>query len=448
VGGRAPLRRAELLPIVLVALAVAVPAGLAPKAALAGAAALLVLGSVVLNPRLLLLALVAAFPWDDMLGFPTQTVSIVKILGTLLLAGYLLHALARNQEIRLPPTLVPLVGFAMLVLVSLLLCGDAAAGLSKTLRYLLFAAFTFLVMQLVRSRGELVGLLRVLVVSSTAAALYGIVAFVSGAVARVSGPIGEANDFAYVLASVLPFAVYLAARDQRLRSLWVASSAVLVLALFGTLSRGALVGVAAVVLWAVATRRTRIVGVLAGLVVVGGTLLLAFVLWQPLIHERLAAKGKVAQANVESRQAYWSAALQMAGDHPLVGVGPGRFGVESRKYVLNDPIGIEDPVAHNSYLEVLAEGGIPTLLVFVAFVFGSWRLAARARRGFLAEKDRDGLRLTTATQASLVVAIVAANFLSVQITMPLWLLGGLAAVLALPPEREPRPARARRLAAA
>jgi putative inorganic carbon (HCO3(-)) transporter len=195
-----------------------------------------------------------------------------------------------------------------------------------------------------------------------------------------------------------------------------------------------------VVLWAVATRRTRVAGVLAGLVVVGGTLLVAFALWQPLIHERLAAKCKVAQANVESRQAYWSAALQMAADHPLLGVGPGRFGVESRKYVLNDPIGIEDPVAHNSYLEVLAEGGVPTLIAFLAFVGGSWRLTALARRRFLADRDDDGLRITTATQAALVVAIVSANFLSVQITMPLWLLGGIAAALALPgdPERRAR----------
>jgi hypothetical protein len=45
--------------------------------------------------------------------------------------------------------------------------------------------------------------------------------------------------------------------------------------------------------------------------------------------------------------------------------------------------------------------------------------------------------VTAAVQASLVVAIVSANFLSVQTSVPLWLLGGLAAVLALgPPQRE------------
>jgi O-antigen ligase len=121
----------------------------------------------------------------------------------------------------------------------------------------------------------------------------------------------------------------------------------------------------------------------------------------------------------------------MAADRPLLGVGPGRFGVESRNYVRNDPLNIEDPVVHNAYLEVLAEGGVPTLLAFLAFIGGSWALTSRARRQFLVVDDTDGLRVTAAVQASLVVAIVSANFLSVQTSVPLWLLGGLAAVLAL-----------------
>ena len=273
-----------------------------------------------------------------------------------------------------------------------------------------------------------------LVLSSTAAALYGVVLLIKGDVDRVSGPIGEANDFAYLLASVLPFAVYLTLRDRRWRTWWVLCSGVLILGLLGTLSRGALVG--AVGGRAVGGRdaahadRRR---ASRALFVIAGVLALAFTLWRPLIDERLAAKSKVATANVESRKEYWRAAASMAADQPLLGVGPGRFGVESRNYVRNDPLNIEDPVVHNAYLEVLAEGGVPTLLAFLAFIGGSWALTSRARRQFEVADDADGLRLTAAVQASLVVAIVSANFLSVQTSVPLWLLGGLAAVLAMPP---------------
>jgi O-antigen ligase len=431
VSGRVGIRAAEWPLIVLIAVAVAVPTAFAPLYALAAAAVLMVLGFVVFNAGALLLLMVAAFPWDDMLGYPTETISIIKLLGALLLIGYALRSLARDEEVRLPPTLPSLVVFTMLVLLSLMTSGDVASGLSKTLRYLLFAAFSFLVVQLIRSRAELAALLRVLVLSSTAAALYGVVLLLEGDVDRVSGPIGDANDFAYLVASVLPFAVYLLLRDRRWRAWWAACSAVLLLALFGTLSRGALMGACAVVLWAVATRRTRIGGVVAGLFMIAGVLLLAFTLWRPLIDERLAAKSKVAAANVESRKAYWEAAAAMAADKPLLGVGPGRYGIESRNYVRNDPLNIENPVVHNAYLEVLAEGGIPTLLAFLAFIVSSWVLTSRARRRFLVLEDQDGLRVTAAVQASLVVAIVSANFLSVQTSVPLWLLGGLAAVLAL-----------------
>jgi putative inorganic carbon (HCO3(-)) transporter len=431
VNGRVGIRAGEWPLIALIAAVVAVPTALAPVYALAAAATGIVLGFVVFNAGALLLLMVAAFPWDDILGFPTETVSIVKLLGALLLIGYALRSLARDEEVRLPPTLAPLVIFSMLVLLSLMASGDVASGVSKTLRYLLFAAFAFVVIQLVRSRRELATVLRVFVLSATVAALYGVVLLIKGDVDRASGPISDANDFAYLLASVLPFAVYLVVRDRRWRIWWVLCCAVLTLSLFGTLSRGALVGLAAVVLWAVATRRTRLGGVVAGLFVVAGVLLLAFTLWRPLIDERLAAKSNIATANVESRKAYWEAAAAMAADKPVLGVGPGRYGIESRNYVRNDPVNLQNPVVHNAYLEVLAEGGIPTLLVLLAFLAGSWRLASRARRRFQVTEDADGLRITAAVQASLVVAIVSANFLSVQTMVPMWLLGGLAAVLAL-----------------
>jgi putative inorganic carbon (HCO3(-)) transporter len=435
--GQPRIRAGEWPLILLIALAVAVPTAFAPVYALAAVAVLIVLGFVVFNAGALMLLLVAAFPWDDMLGYPTETVSVVKLLGALLLIGYALRSLARDEEVRLPPTLPALVVFTMLVLLSLMISGDVSSGVSKTLRYMLFAAFMFLVTQLVRSRQDIVNLLRILVLSSTAAALYGTVLLIKGDVDRVSGPIGEANDFAYLLASVLPFAVYLTLRSRRARIWWVACCGVLILALMGTLSRGALVGVAAVVLWAVATRRTRFGGVLAGLFVVAGVVLLAFTLWRPLIDERLAAKNKVATANVESRKAYWSAAASMAADKPLLGVGPGRYGIEARNYVQNDPLNLENPVVHNAYLEVLAEGGVPTLLAFLAFIGGSWTLTTRARKQFTVVEDADGLRITATVQASLVVAIVSANFLSVQTSVPLWLLGWLAAVLAAPSPARP-----------
>ncbi|HMJ75433.1 MAG TPA: hypothetical protein VK507_05645, partial [Iamia sp.] len=55
-----------------------------------------------------LAVLVAAFPWDDALGFPTETVSVPKLLGLALAGAYVLTMAGRTPLV-LPPTLAPVV---------------------------------------------------------------------------------------------------------------------------------------------------------------------------------------------------------------------------------------------------------------------------------------------------------------------------------------------------
>jgi putative inorganic carbon (HCO3(-)) transporter len=411
------------------AAAIAYASATAPVAALAGAAVLALLGCVVLAPELLLVALVAAFPWDDALAYPTATVSVIKILGAIVFVGYLFRSLSRAEDVRVPATLLAAVVFAILVLVSLLLSADPGAGVPQALRYLLFVGFLFVFVQLVRTRSALLWCVRALGLSATIASVLALAAFLGGETGRVAGPIGEANDFAYLLAVVLPLLAYLLATERARRPLWGACLVVVASGLLGTLSRGALVGLAALAVWGLVTRRVPVKGLLQGVLLLAGVLALALTLWGPLIDERLAMKERVADANVASRQALWSAAVHMSADHPLVGVGPGQFGPRSADYLVDDPLGITTPVAHNSFLEVLAENGVLALLAFVAMVGTTWRVLTQVQRR-AARGDPDAARLATAAQASLVVAIVSANFLSVQLTVALWLLAGIAVALA------------------
>ncbi len=397
-------------------------------------AVMALLGMVALNAFGLLLVVVATFPWDDMLGYPSPELSVTKLLGALLLLAYVLQALGRSERLRAPGNLLPLAVFEGLVLVSLLVCASPADGLIKTLRYALFGVFTITLVQLVRDRRQLHRVVVVLGGSACLAAALGLFNFLTGAQTRASGPIGEANDFAYLLASVLPLVVYLALQsDGGRRRLWWAGVALLGLTTAATLSRGALVGLGALVVWALLTRRVRLGGALTGLAVTVALLVGAVALYGPLINERLTLKGDVAAANVASRKALWSAAVNMGADHPLLGVGPGRFGIESPNYVTDDPVNLQRPFAHNSYLEIFAETGFPGLIAFLAMLLTSWSLAVRGRRRALAAGDRRMATLASAIQGGLVVAVTAANFLSVQITAPLWVLAGLAAVISLVP---------------
>ena len=382
-------------------------------------------------PFVLLALLVAAFPWDDALAYPTKTVSVIKLLGALVAAGYLAHAVARRDELRLPWTVFAVTAFVIVMLVSLVLSGDPGSGLNRALRYVLFGGFFFLVVQLVRSRSRIVWLFRVLTVSATVAGIVGLVGIATGHVLRASGPIGEANDFAALLGATVPLALYLAVSERGRRWLWIACAAVLTVALAGTISRGAAVGLAAVGIWAVAARRVPLVPALITVGAAAAAAAVAFLLFQPFITDRLHGKSNVARENVESRKAYWSAAVRIAADHPGVGIGPGRFGIVGEQgYIHGDPLHLRRPSAHNTYLEVLAEGGAAGLLAFLAFIVGTWRLAARARRAALRDADSDSAALGSALQAGLLFSLVSALFLSTQVGAPLWLLGGLAAVLA------------------
>jgi O-antigen ligase len=207
--------------------------------------------------------------------------------------------------------------------------------------------------------------------------------------------------------------------------------------MLATLSRGAAVGFGAVLIWAVVSRRISMPGLFAAVVAVLAVVSLLFVFFHTTISERLVQKSVVADKNVASRQVFWSAAWQMSLDHPVVGVGPGRFGAESQNYVLNNPIVLQNPVVHNSYLEILAEDGPFALALFLCFLLSVWRGLREARRAAMRRRDLAGQRLATALQASFVWTLVSALFVSRQLSIPIWLIGGLAGALALAWRREP-----------
>src|SRR5690606_18133431 len=95
-------------------------------------------------------------------------------------------------------------------------------------------------------------------------------------------------------------------------------------------------------------------------------------------------------ASDQGRLDTWRSAVEMAEDRPLTGVGPGLFGRALRAY--RDPALAQDKLvsAHNLPLNVLAETGVPGLLIFVwlAAQFGrvwwrAWSVANAARRVWL-----------------------------------------------------------------
>jgi len=432
--GRLLDSRAAFLVAAPLALPLGYVAAMWPLYALAGVGVVILLLLAVLRVETLLLVLAAALPWEGLLAYPTESVSVVKILGVLLFGAWLVRALARSEPLRVSPALAWAAALGLAVGLSVLFAPDPAESVFDALRYALFITFFFLVLQLTHTLEDVRRMVRVVVLSSTLAAGWGLYGFIALNLERAAGPISDPNDFAYLMCCVLPLACYLFVEERRRRLLWSVCCLLLLAATLATLSRGALVGLSALAPWAIATRRVPVTGLLLGLAALFSVAAIAFALWAPLLQDRLELKSSAADKNVAGRQALWLGAMRMAGDRPLTGVGPGRFRIEARSYVRNNPLVIEKPVAHNSYLHVLAETGVFGLIAFVGFLASSWRLLGRGRRRAIAVGDRSGQRLATAMQASLLVAIVAGVFLSQQFTMPFWLIGALATVVAGVPQ--------------
>jgi O-antigen ligase len=96
--------------------------------------------------------------------------------------------------------------------------------------------------------------------------------------------------------------------------------------------------------------------------------------------------------------------LRIAADHPVLGVGLGCFNETLVRYV--PELGPRD--AHNTYLSLAAETGIPGLLLWLGLV-GSVLVHVRSRRAGLEADDRiiQALWIHRAVIAFLVAAIFA-----------------------------------------
>jgi O-antigen ligase len=91
---------------------------------------------------------------------------------------------------------------------------------------------------------------------------------------------------------------------------------------------------------------------------------------------------EVTDANfaVVERAAHWYAAWRMFSDHPWTGVGLGNYATAYERYALPrwpDPLGH----AHNYYLNIAAEAGLPGLAAYLLWMAAGLWVIARAVRG-------------------------------------------------------------------
>ncbi len=152
---------------------------------------------------------------------------------------------------------------------------------------------------------------------------------------------------------------------------------------------------------------------------------------------RLMSPSRSDDESVEFRKYLLLAGFDMIKRHPVTGVGLGNFRLETRRLSEGGVV----LTAHNTYLEVAAELGLPALLILLGLIFESWRGLARIQRD--ASDAKSQLQAVCfGLQGSLVAFLAVSVFITAQYQRYFWLFVFLSAVavrLASPAEsREAR----------
>jgi putative inorganic carbon (hco3(-)) transporter len=395
-----------------------------PLVTLAAAGALVAVGGLLLSVDLAALTFVALEPFEDYAK--SLSGAAVKLFGALLLVAWLLRLLSGTRPARLRhPAVYAAAALMIIVLAATAAHPNGPLGSQVDVRYFSYLAAFIVLVDCMQGGLSPMLVARVYVLASTAAAACGVVAYLATNRLRVGGPVGDPNDFAFYLIAALPLALAL---RRRARWPWTydVALAVLLLAIAGTVSRGALVGIAAMVAFAVATRqvRLRVALATAASAAVGVALVVTFL--PNRVDASFHAKSQVAAQNANDRLQRWEIAAEMTADHPVLGLGPAGFRLNYNRYVDNQPL---DPlhfldVSHDTYLEVSSELGLLGLGAFLCLLTGGF---LGARRYWLspAPDATFGRAICTAT----VGVVAAAVFLTEQYFLPLWLLAALGAAL-------------------
>jgi len=194
------------------------------------------------------------------------------------------------------------------------------------------------------------------------------------------------NDLASltILALGLALALWAGEPHRRLvRWIGLASAAPLTLTIVLTQSRGAFIGLAAVAIPSVVALARRRPRVALGLTALVG---LALYVAPAALWQRLSGLGKATsvetigemdpEGSAQQRLAVLQTAIRIIEDRPVLGVGLGAYHQANRDY--SPALGSLD--AHNAYVKVAAETGLPGLLLFLALLATVVRSVLLARR--------------------------------------------------------------------
>ena len=258
---------------------------------------------------------------------------------------------------------------------------------------------------------------------------------------RLYGGSGDPNYSAagYLAAIIVAAGLLRGVRRWELRWLLVAAMGILAAGTAATQSRGAFVSAGVATVAALILYKGRRGQVLALVAVALSAVALVFSLspsgWKRITHVE----------NDQPRSELWLVAWRMSEDHPVAGVGLNNFEHRAGDYVRRpgtlrnvELIADRPLLAHNSFLEVLADTGFVGALMYIGFLVGCLAATLRAARRFDVRGETVLAELARAIAIAIVAMASASAFLSIPTDQRTWLLLALGPTLLGIASRAPR----------
>jgi probable O-glycosylation ligase (exosortase A-associated) len=234
----------------------------------------------------------------------------------------------------------------------------------------------------------------------------------TGGVFRLYGPdnsmISDNNDFGLALNMTLPMYFFLAQTEDRRMVRWLFGVLCLmtVPAVLFTYSRGALVGLAVLLLMMFVKVRQRFAVFAAIAVAAIAILTLAPASWKQRMDP---TKEDVMDASAQSRLTAWGTAWHLAKDFPITGGGFGTFTPEIYARYSNSRG--SNPGPHSIYFQVLAEHGFLGLALYLAVVLCCFADARQLVKQGRREGDNVLIHYTNMFRFGLIGFLVSGSFL-------------------------------------
>ncbi|MET1069730.1 MAG: O-antigen ligase family protein [Pseudomonas prosekii] len=428
-----------------------------PYPFLAPGAVLGLVGVAVLyrKPAWGLLGIIALVPFEGF--FKDNALSGTKFIGASLALILMLQlALHQIPSERLRSNIWRfLIWFMVLYLLSTLNTDDMGMSLGH-LRELSVGLVLFVITLLIGRELNLDLFARLATLSVTATCALAMFSSKYQDQGRAAGLLEDPNAFAMLIAFAVPLALLLVIRSPNLwhRLFWGACFVLLLGGMTKTESRSGLVVLflsLMIGVWHYRTELTRIRPRHLGFAMLGLVIVIPLAIYaMPAGYvERiqslsiLSAGAKSQDESLGRRASYIVVGGQMISENPLLGTGPGTFPLHyattgyAKAFSANRKVGDLYRRAHNTYLEIFSELGIPAGLLFVGMLALGVYNMIRARRAWMLRNNGNQADLMTHLGMSFLSLALFLMFLSAPNQKYVWIMLALTSVLRLKAEQAP-----------